>query len=83
MTACVHGALMNPFLTIMLPSIRGLRNNTPEARQEIYARARAVLEDRARLLGSLPSQQLMDAQKAKLDTATAEIERQFGAAEKG
>ena len=68
---------MNPFLAILRLSIEKLTDNTPEARQAIYARARAVVQSRMAKINPPPSPDLIEAQNAKLDAAIREIENGY------
>lgn len=68
---------MADFVGVIRRTVDGLVNNTPEARQKIYDRARQTIERQLEASPSEASAKIFNAQLEQVEAAIADIEKEF------
>jgi len=66
---------MADFAAVLRKAVEALKNNTPEARDKIYEKARATIE--AKLTAASSPPQVADRQRALLEEAIAKVEAEY------
>ncbi|EKF41936.1 hypothetical protein NA8A_12725 [Nitratireductor indicus C115] len=68
---------MADFSAVLRKTIDGLRDNTPEARERIYQKARTTIEAKLAAINPPPSAAVFDRQRKSLEDAIASVEADF------
>jgi len=68
---------MADFAAVLRKAIEALKENTPEAREKIYAKARATIEAKLAAATPPPSPELAARQKQMLEDAIAKVEAEY------
>lgn len=72
---------MADFAGVLRRAVEALKDNTPEARETIYNKARATIEAKLASAPTPPSPELVAHQKGQLEEAIAKVEAEYAPAE--
>lgn len=70
---------VNPYLNVIQIPVQKLQEQSPEAREKVYQRARESLTNQVRRANPSMSETRIEEQRKKLEQAIAEIEEKYAA----